>query len=374
MKKKFDFLLVCVSFALTIGFGVWIYLRPHKNFSVSEKRALAQFPDFSVEKIADGDFSRGLSSFYTDQFPLRERFTSLKAMSEISLLRRENNGVILGSDGYLVMNPRYGELSGYEENLGAVRSFCDKYRAAGIDTNVFLAPRGADVLSSYLPSIYENTEGERVWNMAFEALPELIDATDAISAAARKGERVWYRTDHHWTALGAYECYASLMEQFGGTPISVSALRRETVSEVFRGSCYSKFGYLGIDSEPSFLLRYEGDEGYDVVYHESGRTAQGFYSAENADGYEVFFGGNYGHISIKREEDIERENLLLIKDSFANSVVPFLAAHYDIEIYDLRYFTGSIGEEIDRIKPDRILILYGIDTAVTDGSLKRLLR
>ena len=66
--------------------------------------------------------------------------------------------------------------------------------------------------------------------------------------------------------------------------------------------------------------------------------------------------------------------MLLVKDSFANSVVPFLAAHYDIEMYDLRYFSGRLSEEIDRIKPDRILILYGIDTAVTDGSPKRLLR
>lgn len=374
MKRKFDCLLVCLCFIFTAGFGVWIYLRQHSSFSVSEKRALSQFPNLSLEEIADGDFSRGLSSFYGDQFPLRQRFTSLKAMSELSLLRRENNGVILGRDGYLVMNPSYGELSVYEENLGAVRNFCDKYHAAGIDTDVFFAPRGADVLSLYLPNVYENSEGKRVWDIAFEAIPELITVTDEISTAARRGERVWYRTDHHWTALGAYECYASLMTRLGKTPIPASALCYEAVSESFRGSCYSKFGYLGIDAEQSFLLRYDGDEKYEIVYHESDKTEMGFYFHENADSYEVFLGGNYGHITIESVEDSDRERLLLVKDSFANSVVPFLAADYDIEMYDLRYFSGRLSEEIDRIKPDRILILYGIDTAVTDGSPKRLLR
>ena len=374
MKRKFDCLLLCACLIFTVGFGVWVYLRPHDSFSTSEKRAMAQFPSVCAEDLADGDFFRGISDFYGDQFPLRRGFTSLKALGELSLRRRENNGVILGRDGYLVMNPRYGELSAYEENLAAVRDFCSEYRETGIDTDVFFAPRGADVLEAYLPSIYENTEGKRVWKMAFESIPDLISSTDEISEAARCGESVWYRTDHHWTALGAYKCYGRIAERFGKTPVPASELRRDTVSEAFLGSCYSKFGYLGISAEQSFVLRYEGDGEYEITYRDTDRTANSFYSEEDTDGYEVFLGGNYGHISIKSTRQEERETLLLIKDSFANSVVPFLAAHYDIEMYDLRYFNGRLSEEIARIQPDRILILYGIDTAVTDGSLKRLSR
>ena len=374
MKRRDDIFLVSLCLAFCVVFGVWVYLHPHSSFSEGERRALSTFPSFCAEDIVDGDFFAGLSRFYGDQFPLREKFISLKALSELTLMRRESNGVILGSCGYLIMNPRYGELSLYEENLESVRLFCDKYRESGIDTDVFFAPRGIDVLSAHLPSIYDSSECERVWEMARDILPDLLSATDKIREAEQRGERVWYRTDHHWTALGAYESYLCLAEHLGKTPLSPTDLRCDTVSEDFRGSCYAKFGYRGINAEKSFLLRYDGDEEYEIIYHSSERNTTGFYSQADADAYEVFLGGNFGHISIRSGAEGNREKLLLVKDSFANSVIPFLAAHYDLEVYDLRYFSDKLSEEIERIEPDRIVILYGIDTAVTDASLKRLLR
>ena len=85
-----------------------------------------------------------------------------------------------------------------------------------------------------------------------------------------------------------------------------------------------------------------------------------------ADKYSVYLGGNFDHISI-HADGAERPRLTLIKDSFANSVTPYLAEHFDLEIYDLRYFKGSISDEL--ADTDTVLILYGIDTAITDGSL-----
>ena len=63
MKRKFDCLLVCACLIFTVGFGVWVYLRPHDSFSTSEKRAMAQFPSVCAEDLADGDFFRGISDF-----------------------------------------------------------------------------------------------------------------------------------------------------------------------------------------------------------------------------------------------------------------------------------------------------------------------
>ncbi len=374
MKRISDKILVCVCLILTLGFGFWIYFRPKQDFSVSENRALTKFPSVSVSQIMSGRFSEGLSEFYSDQFPLRQKFTSIKAVSELAQLRRENNGVLLGREGYLVMNPRYGDMSVYEKNLEAVKMFCEKYGGEETEVGVFFAPRGADVLSAYLPSVYSNTDNQRIWKIANEYLPNLLCANREIAESVERGEQVWYKTDHHWTPRGAYECYRAVLERFGDSLMPLTELQYETVSHSFRGSCHSKLGLSHTADDEISLLRYREDERYEIVNHDKGTVSNSFYSLENRDGYEVFLGGNFGHISIKDTQDGGKETLLLIKDSFANCAVPFLADSYDIEMYDLRYFNGRISEEIDRIRPDRILILYGIDTAVTDGSLKELSR
>lgn len=374
MKRSSDRILVCLCLVFTLGFGICIYLRPAQDFSANENRALTKFPDMSAQDIMSGRFSKGLSDFYSDQFPFRQKFTSIKAVSELIQLRTENNGVVLGREGYLVMNPRYEDLSGYEKNLEAISEFCERYENEKTEVGVFLAPRGADVLRVYMPTVYSDAQSEMIWNMARGRLPNLLCANREIAESVKRGEQSWYKTDHHWTPRGAYECYRTVSEYFGGTPMAIDEFWSDTVSQSFLGSCYSKLGLSRADADEIFLFRYSGDDRYEIVNYDNGTVSNSLYSLEDRDRYEVFLGGNFGHISVKDTQDGEKDTLLLIKDSFANCAVPFLADSYDIEIYDLRYFNGRISEEIDRIEPDKILILYGIDTAVTDGSLKALAR
>ena len=112
-----------------------------------------------------------------------------------------------------------------------------------------------------------------------------------------------------------------------------------------------------------------------MIYHTENKEIHSLYAKEKLatkDKYSVFLGGNFSHISIKA--DTARPCLTLIKDSFANALIPYLAEHFDLEIYDLRYFKGSISKELERKEENNILILYGIDTAITDGSLSYLVR
>jgi hypothetical protein len=86
----------------------------------------------------------------------------------------------------------------------------------------------------------------------------------------------------------------------------------------------------------------------------------------------VFLGGNYSHVRISMESEGDREKLVIIKDSFANSLVPFLAIHFDLEIIDLRYFTGSTYQLIEENSIDNVLVLCNIDSMATSDSLKFL--
>ena len=373
MKRIFDAALVLISAAFVTLFGALVLISPQKSFSESENRALAKAPKIEAKSLVNGDFFEALSDFFCDQFPLRPLFVSVRTATELSLGRGENNGVVFAEDGYLITSPSYGSLSLYEKNLAALNKFREERRAAGDRVSVFFAPRGADVLTSKLGELYPKENLSSVWGMAKKRLPDLITATEELRMAAERDEYVWFRTDHHWTSLGAYRAYLALAEPLGFTPLPLEHWDFERVSESFLGTVYSKSGAYSV-SPDQIDIPHSGAE-LTVTYHEKNKEIHSLYDMQKLstkDKYAVFLGGNFSHISIKG--DSPRPRLVLIKDSFANALIPYLAEHFDLEIYDLRYFKGSISKELDGYGESNILILYGIDTAITDGSLSYLVR
>ena len=373
MKKNTDRLLIAVFLIFIFGFGISIFAKPKNNFSVSENRALETLEGISLEDALTGELSRRLSNFFCDQFPQRSRFTAIKAKTELSLGRGENNGVIFGRGGYLMIKPVYRELTAYRENLAAISDFCEKYDTDEVDVSVFFAPRGVDVLGAYLPEGYSDSNTSKVWDIAHAELPFLIDANPEISSAACAGEYVWYRTDHHWSAEGAYLAYEKISEALGYPALPKERFEKTTLSEDFYGTVYSKSGVA--EAVADEITVYSDGLERTVVNYDTKEVGDSLYfyeHLEKKDKYSVYLGGNHAHIGIYSEG--ERETVLVIKDSFANSVIPYLASEHNLEVFDLRYFKGRISEEIERIAPDKILILYGIDTAVTDPSPRYLSR
>lgn len=359
------FVFLCASFVLL--FGVAIFAKPQRYFSEEENRRLSGFPRVSATSILNGKFSQSLGNFFTDQFLLRRNFTDLKARAEVLAGRGENNGVVFGDDGYMVIKPEYESLELYRKNLSYIEDFCAEYNENGIETTVFFAPRGIDILTRYI----ERPAGDNVWEIAQSDSLEIIDANAQLTEAVWRGEYVWNKTDHHFTALGAYISYLKLSAELGIEPIKKEELSMESFQGEFYGTVYSRAGLIHAEGDEFFIYRWSGDEEIKVV---NGNSISGVYCLEKSDQkdkYEVFLGGNYGHIGIYGE-GARRPTVMVIKDSFANSVMPYLARDIDMEVYDLRYFSGSIKEEIGRVRPDRIVIFCGIDTVATDGSFRKL--
>ena len=375
MKRISDLFLVIICVAVLIAFGVGIYVIPSDDFSEKENRVLAPFPEFSVKKLLNSEYFSQLGSFYTDRFPLRSFFTATKCYSELLIGRGENNGVIKGRDGYLIVRPDYKDTSVFDNNMREIERFCDTTSAYGIETAVYFAPRAIDVLGAYLPEPYPKEAEQEIWQKADSYRFDLLESKVGISERANCGEYVWFRTDHHWTALGAYECYRTVSERFSISAAAEDCFFTQETDGEFFGTVFSKFGADRAISDKVVLERYSGDDGFFVLDHLTGKTENGFYRYEylgKKDKYSVFFGGNHAHIGIYSQNGGERETLMVIKDSYANAALPYFAIDFDIEVYDLRYFKGSVAKEIERISPDRILILYGIDTVATDTSLGRL--
>ena len=178
---------------------------------------------------------------------------------------------------------------------------------------------------------------------------------------------MWYNTDHHWTTHGAFLAYTSLAGALGVPPYPLSDFDRVTVSEEFLGTSFSKSGLYSSACDSVTLYRYEGDTELSVYDHETKETKNGLYFFDKLtqkDKYLVFLGGNYSRITIT-ETSAERPKMLLIKDSFANALIPFLARHFDLNVIDPRYFVGDISELIKDEKYDKALILIGLGTLET---------
>ena len=355
------FIIICAALALTLG--AILVLSPPKSFSEKENRALAGAPSFRVKSFTSGEFLTELSNFCADQFPFREYLTDVKAKCEILLGKRENNGVFI-TKSTLVDLCEYKDPDVLEQNLAAMRRFSTSTRNK---VTLLCAPRAVDISAISLGIDNTFSQG-KLYSKINECGIDTLPILSPLIHEQNISDNIWYRTDHHWTTRGAHIAYKLLMIEWGITPYGEEFFDKEAASHGFLGSAYSRSGVTDYTPDSIYLYRYDGDGELEVEYVSERRIKRGFYDLDKLgtrDKYAVFLGGNFDHIKIRTDGD-SRPRLLLIKDSFANSVIPFLALHFDIDVIDPRYINEPISTIVDLDGYDRILILCGADTLATD--------
>lgn len=374
-RRISDTLLLCLLSAIILVFGVLIFTLPHKSFSENENRALASFPEFSLKSLSDGSFTQKIGDFYSDQFPAREFFVKVKAISELAQLKMQNNGVIPGSDGNLIKRLEYSDYDALKANLGAVSDFRDALTTDGIDVVLAIPPRSVDVLTDALPPLFSGERTSRVWEIAGEYDTDADMLLKIMKNAANDGEYVYYRTDHHWTTDGAYLAYAALGEKLGYTPMPREFFTKELVSDSFYGTTYSSSGIYWTDPDEMYFYRFDGDENYIVENLLTKKSMQGFYDTSYLtakDKYSAFLGGNQAYLKVYDPTSTEKPTLVIVKDSFAHSLAPFLAIHFDLEIIDLRYYVGSVADVARENNATAVLVLVGADDLANSDTLTLL--
>ena len=181
---------------------------------------------------------------------------------------------------------------------------------------------------------------------------ELINLYDVLKAGVDEAgpgcpdeEQMLYKTDHHWTSFGAWRGYCETVKRMGGEPYPLSAFEPELVSDSFYGTTWSSGGMKFVSPDKMYYLRYEGDEDYTTTITDNGKVFDGFYDMEyltKKDKYSSFISGNNALVKVEKKNGDGREKLLIIKDSYAHSLVPLLARHYDLVIVDTRYYKKSV--------------------------------
>ena len=197
-----------------------------QTFSDAENRMLQTKPDFSWERLFSGKLTEAYESYLSDQFPLRETWIAIKSASELILQKKDDNGVFLGKDGYLLQKPEKLDRALLERNMEALNCFCERIHP--VPVYFLLAPNAVHILVDRLPpfaAAATDTADIRplVAGRFSTTRITLIDVYQTLTA--HKEEYIYYRTDHHWTTKGAYYAYQKAAAQMGCEPLDLNDLK-----------------------------------------------------------------------------------------------------------------------------------------------------
>ncbi len=369
MKKN---LLIYGFFIMLLGISILDIISPETTFSELENRYLNKKTKFTLKSYFDGSFSKKYENYLNDQFIGRDNWINLKSSTEYVLGKTENNNILYGNKYFLFEKVTSIDEKRENLNISAVNIFAQN---CDMPVSVMIVPNSYIVYKEYLPHYAPIINGEH----EIEKIYNKIENTDNISLInvmndrkekLNEGDFLYYRTDHHWTVEGAYEGYTEYIKSIGMEPVNLKYYEKNSVPG-FLGTYYSK-------SKP---IKYKYDTityyDFDNVTMEIGEEEyHGLYDVSKAevnDKYSLFLYGNNPLSIIKNNEINSQEKLLVIKDSYGNSFVPFLSQNFkEIHVIDLRSYNGKISKYVERNKFDRVLILYNFTTFLRDSDLVKL--
>lgn len=383
MKYTIKSILQAVSVAIFFLFFTVLLLvllaLPKQKVSETENKELATFPKFSLSSLTSGSFMQGFDRYISDHFPGRPWWIGTKTEMELSLGKKEISGVYVLKNR-LVLQVKEPDPAIVNDSVAAIGAFAERHAATPVQ--LMLVPTAQEIYRSELP---ENAPAANQANFIDDVYQRLkrskvlgVDVMNTLSSA--KSEPIYFRTDHHWTPLGAYYGYSAFIKQSGAgaSAIPLSSFDVEHVSDDFLGTLHSKTLYTGV--EPDSISFYHMPEGASVL----SVKAQGkdgiverdsLYFRENLetkDQYAAFLGGNYSRVDITTDAKSENR-LLIIKDSYANAMIPFLTQHYrEITLLDPRYFNTRYAELVDVDSYSQVLFLYNVSTFMEDTSIRKL--
>ena len=374
-RQKGIFKYVFLVFAVVIVIADLCLILMHgKAFSESENRMLQLFPEVTKRAALSGRLMTQAEDFVADQFFLRDNWIALKLDIDKLIGKEESNDVYLANDGYLIEKAVVPNFEDMNRNLEAVREF-----ASASDLNIVMTvvPNAVCIRKDLLP--YGAPSRDQLADLAYikNALGDSLvfaDVTDVL--APHTTEQLYYRSDHHWTSLGAKYAFEALCAPLGiESPVSEYQVMK--VTDDFSGTLASNSGDFKVKDAIEIYVPVT-DEGFEYVV-EYGDIQQKSATIYNSDAlstknkYEVFMGGNYSYVSIKTTAPTER-NLLLFKDSYANTFVQFLLPYYrNIVIIDPRYYSDDCRKLLSEREITDVLFLYNMNTFALDNSLAGVL-
>lgn len=434
--------------------SLMIPLRPSE--SVTEKRKLSSFPQFSIESFLNGAYFSGVDTWFSDTFPGRDGFIACnERMTGLYGIRKNLiHGEVIKGDEIPDADIDENEFD-YIDNIVSERMTesqdSDKEINYSYDNSVIVNPDeiGNDVepdttgtnasakTGESLGSVYvlgdsaydyysfSNSISDEyvaiVNNMAQVLkgkatvydmiIPTAIDITlddatrNSINSSnqrkailymyskmnrnvgkcyiyelmrSHRDEYIYFRTDHHWTALGAYYAYSAFMAQLGKNAYSLDSFKEHDMG-TFVGSYYTQTRVTSLSNHPDTLYAYEpfSTNALKMINNENDFVDYNIITDvskwNKTSKYSTFIGGDNAYTEINNPDVTDGSSVLVIKESFGNAMIPFLVENFEnVYVVDYRYFNGTITELVDNKGIENVVFVNNIAITSTRDRIDEL--
>ena len=370
---------------------------PKQERSENENRTLAEFPDLvdhtkmdNAEDLGDvvgaikwdyitvrdkDSWMDDFETYFADHLVGREDWVRTKNEIEKLAGKREINGVYTLDDQMIQVFKEYNE-DDVLKSLNAMNKFAESH--PDMQVSLMLAPTAQEIFSGEIPSYAGYLSEKSFIDECYKKMNGITTIDSLSFLSGHKNDYVFYRTDHHWTSLGAYYAYCAAAKTLGYSSYGLDSFNIETASSSFRGTLYSKTldnsitpdsidYYMLASGEPKIKMTVSdgrNETEYDSLYIRSYLDVK--------DKYSSFTGSNSPLVTI--ETDVNNgKNLLLIKDSYAHSLVPFLSKHYNkITMVDMRYINTDLNNLIDLSEYQQTMFMFNVVSFSSDLNIKKI--
>jgi len=365
--KKLHLPTVLTFLVFVFGLAILDLSAATSEISISERRKLAQVPEFSTERLFDGRFAVGYAAFLQDQVAFRDDFRGIKSWMERRLfLKREINGV------YVVNNDIYDKFYGIDQRYIDRAATLISHIAELIDSDrqyLAVIPSKAHMLdrTKYLLSDQNAIAETLTQNTA-------VPYIDLMHLFEEPQPNLYYVTDHHWTTEGAIRAYQTLVQAMGYEP--VTDYHFEEVTDSFVGSLYGRAAMWSIPKDRIYLAHNEALDGMAICRYatlDAVECSDSVYFREKVSGldpYDVFIGGAAPIVVIENAKAPTDDELIVFKDSYSHALAPFLAQHFrKVTLFDLRYVRKEVIFDNFDLNGKVVLFLYSTTILNTDPQI-----
>ena len=365
MKKKITVILFATIMA---SISIVNILLPDTIFSQSENRYLQTFPEVTWDRFKSGELASDFEVYTSDQFIFRDDWVSVKTSAELLTGKKDNGRVYFGDEEWIFSIEEPFSKDQYTKNIDFINTFLSYH--SNLDFKFMMVPSKSSIMNQYLPNYAPVYDEKSLFDELQSDIKDaqFIDLFNVLNS--HSDDSIYFRTDHHWTSLGAYYAY----EAYSNKPSQIEGLNKTVLSNDFFGTDYRKANYKGISPDELLVLSNDTLDNLEFTLPPSDETQPMFDTTylNKGDKYAYYQGGNHGLMIIKGLAD-NGKSLLVIKDSFANSMLHYLAQDFEtITVVDLRYFNGKIDTIMQDDDFSDVLFIYNIRTMTQDVNLSKL--
>ncbi len=366
MKKLKNIVVTVILSFFILALSVFAWIKPSDDFSLTERRQLAKFPELNFNTLVSGSFMKNFENYTLDQFPLREFFRTVKAQSEIGIFNKSSNNDIIEKDGYITKI----EYPLNEQSIdNAAKKFNNVYEK-------YLKGTNTKVYFSIIPdkNYYLIGEDENYLSLDYKKLVTKITEKTSymkyIDIFSELSIESYYKTDSHWSQDKILPVAKKLAGEMGvelKQTYSITPFQKD-----FYGVYYGQYAVSG-DGERMYFLENEITKNAIVFDYQNQKNIKVYEYSNGAlrDPYEAFLGGPLSLVTIENSSATTDKELVIFRDSFGSSLAPlFIEGYKKITLVDIRYIHPNMLSQFIEFNNQDVLFIYSTSVINNSETLK----